>query len=47
MRDGSGSIVDAVEPELHRWLKEFPRMPASVIAERIGWDRGMIVLRAG
>jgi transposase len=45
VREAPGSIVDAVEPELHRWLKEFPRMPASVIAERIGWDRGMSVLR--
>lgn len=40
-----GSIVDAVEPEIRELLTEFPEMPASVIAERIGWDRGMTVLR--
>ena len=27
-------------------LKEFPTMPASVIAERIGWTHGMTILRA-
>jgi hypothetical protein len=26
-------------------LKEFPEMPATVIAERIGWDRSMTVLK--
>jgi hypothetical protein len=25
-------------------LKEFPEMPATVVAERIGWDRSMTVL---
>ena len=26
-------------------LREFPAMPATVIAERIGWDRGITILR--
>ncbi|MEA1902603.1 MAG: IS21 family transposase [Actinomycetota bacterium] len=44
-RTPQGSIVDAVEPEIRRLLGEFPKMPATVIAERIGWERGMTVLR--
>jgi transposase len=39
------SIVDPVEPEIWDLLGEFPEMPATVIAERIGWERGMTVLR--
>ena len=44
-RTPQGSIVDAVEPEIRRLLGDFPEMPATVIAERIGWERGMTVLR--
>jgi transposase len=44
-RAGKGSAVDAVEPEIRRLLGEFPEMPATVIAERIGWDRGITILR--
>ena len=44
-RSPSGSIVDAVEPEIRRLLMQFPRMPATVIAERIGWDRSLTVLK--
>lgn len=44
-RAGRGSIVDAAEPEMRRLLKDFPEMPVSVIAERVGWERGMTVLR--
>lgn len=40
-----GSIVDVVEPEIRRLLSEFPEMAATVIAERIGWERGITVLR--
>jgi hypothetical protein len=29
-------VVDGFEPEILRLLKEFPDMPATVIAERIG-----------
>lgn len=44
-REAKGSIVDAVEPEIRELLREFPDMPASVIAERVGWERGITVLR--
>jgi transposase len=44
-RAGTGSIVDEVEPKIRRLLKEFPQMPATVIAERIGWEYGMTVLK--
>ena len=44
-RERSGSVVDAVEPEIRRLLKDFPRMPATVIAERIGWERSLTVLK--
>jgi transposase len=39
------SAVDAVEPAIRKLLDEFPRMPATVIAERIGWDRSITVLK--
>ncbi len=45
VRAGSGSVVDAAEPRIRALLKEFPEMPASVIAERIGWDRSLTVLK--
>jgi transposase len=44
-RTRSGSAVDAVEPQIRELLAEFPSMPATVIAERVGWDRGITVLR--
>jgi transposase len=40
-----GSAVDAVEPRVRELLQAYPTMPATVIAERIGWDRGMTVLK--
>jgi transposase len=45
VRAGSGSIVDEVEPRIRDLLKEFPQMPATVIAERVGWDRSLTVLK--
>jgi len=45
VRAPRGSIVDVVEPEIRRLLKDVPDMPATVITERIGWERGMTVLR--
>jgi transposase len=42
---GKGSIVDAVEPRIGEFLQTYPRMPATVIAERIGWTRSIRVLR--
>ncbi len=44
-RPGRGSAVDAFEPQIRRLLSVTPDMPATVIAERIGWQRGMTVLR--
>lgn len=44
-RRPTGSAVDAVEPDIRRLLAAHPRMPATVIAERIGWDRGLTILK--
>ena len=44
-RRGRGSAVDAFEPAIRELLREFPDMPATVIAERVGWGRSMTVLR--
>lgn len=44
-RSGRGSVVDAVEPRIRKLLAAWPTMPATVIAERIGWERGLTVLR--
>jgi transposase len=43
-RPRAGSVVDAAEPRIRELLKAYPRMPATVIAERIGWDRSIRVL---
>src|SRR5262249_62382474 len=44
-RPRKGSIVDAAEPRIRELLRAYPSMPATVIAERIGWDRSVRVLR--
>src|SRR5919198_4420008 len=44
-RRPAGSIVDAVEPRIRLLLQAYPRMPATVIAERIGWTNSITVLR--
>ena len=44
-RRSVGSIVDAFEPRIRELLAVYPTMPATVIAERIGWTRGLTVLR--
>ena len=44
-RARKGSLVDAVEPQILVLLREFPTMPATVIAERIGWPYSIRVLR--
>ena len=36
-RQARGSVVDAVEPRIRELLQACPTMPATVIAERIGW----------
>ena len=43
-RKAKGSLVDVVEPEICRLLKDCPTMPATVI-ERIGWKHGITILR--
>lgn len=40
-----GSAVDAFEPAILELLKEFPTMPATVVAERVGWERSIRVIR--
>jgi transposase len=45
VRKAKGSIVDAVEPQIRELLGQWPDMPATVIAERIGWSRSMTVLK--
>jgi transposase len=44
-RARQGSVVDAVEPQIRELLAVWPTMPATVIAERIGWTRGLTVLK--
>jgi transposase len=46
VRRPAGSIVDAVEPRIRELLQAYPTMPATVIAERIGWTRSIRVLSA-
>src|SRR5690625_4448832 len=43
-RKSRGSIVDPFVPQIHKLLADSPRMPATVIAERIGWQRSMTTL---
>jgi transposase len=45
-RAPAGSIVDAVEPRIRELLRACPTMPATVIAERVGWTRSIRVLSA-
>lgn len=40
------SAVDPYEDQIRTLLKDCPTMPATVIAERIEWQRGMTVLKA-
>jgi len=43
-RKPAGSVVDVVEPRIRELLAAYPRMPATVIAERIGWTHSIRVL---
>jgi transposase len=36
-RRAAGSLADGFEPRIRELLKAYPRMPSTVIAERIGW----------
>ncbi len=44
-RAPKGSIVDAAGPAIREQLALCPTMPATVVAERIGWERSITVLR--
>lgn len=44
-RRPAGSSVDAFEQAIREQLRAFPTMPATVIAERVGWARGMTVFK--
>jgi transposase len=39
------SAIDEFEPRIRELLSQFPRMPATVIAERVGWTRSMTVMK--
>ena len=43
-RTARGSVIDEVEPRIRELLQAWPTMPATVIAERLGWDRSIRVL---
>jgi transposase len=45
-RKSAGSLVDPVEPRIRELLQAYPTMPATVIAERIGWPHSIRTLRA-
>jgi len=36
-REPKGSVADAYEPQVRALLKEWPTMPAPVVAQRVGW----------
>jgi transposase len=40
-RARTGSIVDPVELRIRELLQAYPTIPATVIAERIGWTRSI------
>jgi len=43
-RHSTGSVVDEFEPRIRELLRSIPTMPATVIAERIGWTRSIRTL---
>jgi transposase len=45
VRKPVGSAVDAFEDAIRAQLKDVPTMPATVIAERVGWTRGITVFK--
>ena len=44
-REPAGSAVDAFEDAIRAQLGAVPTMPATVIAERVGWTRGLTVFK--
>lgn len=45
-RRRAGSLADQVEPGVRELLRVYPTMPATVIAERIGWGYSIRTLSA-
>ena len=45
VRKSVGSVVDVFEDAIRAQLTQVPTMPATVIAERVGWTRGMTVFK--
>lgn len=45
VRPRRGSLADAVEPQVRELLASWPTMPRTVIAERIGWEHSLTVLK--
>jgi transposase len=45
-RQAVGSVADDAEPRIRELLAAYPRMPATVIAERIGWSYSIRTLSA-
>jgi transposase len=45
VRPVRGSLVDPVEPQIRMLLASWPTMPATVIAERIGWSHSLTILK--
>jgi transposase len=45
VRRPAGSAVDAFEDAIREQLRLVPTMPATVIAERVGWTRGITVFK--
>ncbi|MEP7333231.1 MAG: IS21 family transposase [Terracoccus sp.] len=46
VRKQSRSAVDGFEQRIREQLQAVPTMPATVIAQRVGWDRGLTVFKA-
>ena len=44
-RQAAGSAVDGFEPRIRELLSAYTTMPATVIAERVGWTRGLTVFK--
>ncbi|MCA1702989.1 MAG: IS21 family transposase [Actinobacteria bacterium] len=44
-RPSRGSLVDDVEPRIRELLQAWPTMPATVVAERVGWRHSIRILR--
>lgn len=44
-RARTGSVADSFEPQIRALLASFPKMPATVIAQRIGWPYSLSPLK--